>query len=135
MKPKTLSTVTIVLMVLHGAGLMFGAEEAAKMGIEKISDDALNMGKGAYEIAAFFNFFLASVLIAARNVDAAAMRAISKGIAVGYVLLLAGIVYHIQSLIPGQAPPAAAAGIFGVVAAWALYVAFGTKDASAEAPA
>ena len=132
MKPKILLTVTTILMVLHGLGLMVGAGEAAKMGIENISADALNMGTGAYEIAAFFNFFLAAVLIAARNVDTAALRAISKGIAVGYVILFAGIIYHIFTLIPGQAPPAAAGGIFGAIALWALYVAFGTKDEPAK---
>jgi len=128
MKPKTLLTVTIVLMVLHGLGLMFGAEDAAKMGIEDISDDALNMGKGAYEIASFFNFFLAAVLISARNVGAEALRALSKGIAIGYVLLTAGVIYHIFTLIPGQAPPAVMGGVFGAITLWALYVAFGTKD-------
>ena len=134
MKPKTLLTATTVLMVLHGLGLMFGAEDAAKMGIDNISADALNMGKGAYEIAAFFNFFLAAVLVAARNLETAALRAISKGIAVGYVMLFAGVIYHMFTLIPGQAPPAAAGGIVGAIALWALYVAFGTKDeAIAEA--
>ena len=128
MKPKVLLIVTTVLMVLHGLGLMLGAEEAASMGLPDLSADALNMGAGAYEIAAFFNFFLAAVLIAARNLDAIALRALSKGIAVGYVILTAGIIYHMQTLIPGQAPPAAAAGVFGAVTAWALYVAFGTKD-------
>ena len=59
MKPKVLLIVTTILMLLHGLGLMVGAEEAAKMGVENISADALNMGAGAYEIAAFFNFFLA----------------------------------------------------------------------------
>lgn len=129
MKPKTLLTVTTVLMVLHGLGLMFGAEEAAQMGVEDLSADALNMGKGAYEIAAFFNFFLAAVLISARQLEAAALRSLSKGTAVGYVIVLAGVVYHHLTLIDGQAPPIAAAGIFGALAAWALYVAFGTKDA------
>jgi len=135
MTPKTLLTVTTVLMIAHGLGLMVGAEDAAKMGIENISADALNMGKGAYEISAFFNLFLAAVLVSARKLDAVALRALSKGIAVGYVVLLAGIVYHIFTLIPGQAPPAAAGGIFGVIAAWALYVAFGTKDEVAQSQA
>ena len=133
MKPKTLLTVTTVLMIAHGLGLMFGAEDAAKMGIENISADALNMGKGAYEISAFFNLFLAAVLVSARNLETVALRALSKGIAVGYVVLLAGIVYHIFTLIPGQAPPAVMAGVFGAVALWALYVAFGTKDETAAA--
>ena len=128
MTPKALMNVTIALMVIHGLGLMVGAGEAAKMGIESISDDALNMGKGAYEIAAFFNFFLAAVLISARKVDIAAMRAISKGIAVGYGFLVVAVAYHMQTLIPGQAPPAPALAIVGGLAAWALYVAFGTKD-------
>jgi hypothetical protein len=128
MKPKSLLFVTIGLMTLHGLGLLLGAEEAAKMGLPDLSADALNMGKGAYELAAFFNLFLAAVLVSARNLDAVALRAISKGIAVGYVFLLAGVVYHIFTLIPGQAPPAAMAGVFGLITAWALYIAFGTQD-------
>ena len=133
MKPSTLLRVTTVLMIVHGLGLLFGAEDAAKMGIENISSDALNMGKGAYEISAFFNFFLAAVLVSARKLDAVALRAISKGIAVGYMLFFAGIVYHIFTLIPGQAPPAVMGGVFGAIALWALYVAFGTKDEAAQA--
>ena len=133
MTPKTLLIVTTVLMVLHGVGLMFGGEEAAKMGVTDLSADALNMGKGAYEIAAFFNFFLAAVLVSARNLGTVALRSISKGIAIGYVFLLAGIVYHMFSLIPGQAPPAAAGGVFGALTLWALFVAFGTKDEIAKA--
>ena len=132
MKPSTLLRVTTVLMIVHGLGLLFGAEGAAKMGIENISSDALNMGKGAYEISAFFNFFLAAVLVSAWKLDAVALRAISKGIAVGYMMLFAGIVYHIFTLIPGQAPPPFAGGIFGAIALWAAYVAFGTTDESTE---
>ena len=132
MKPSILLTITTVLMILHGLGLLFGAEGAAKMGIENISSDALNMGKGAYEICAFFNLFLAAVLVSARKLETAALRALSKGIAVGYVVLFAGVVYHIFTLIPGQAPPPFAGGIFGAIALWALYVAFGTKDEAAE---
>ena len=133
MKPKILLMVTIVLMTLHGVGLLFGAEEAAKMGIADISSDALNMGKGAYELAALFNLFLAAVLVSARKLETAALRALSKGIAVGYVVLFAGVVYHIFTLIPGQAPPAVMGGVFGAIALWALYVAFGTKDEAAQA--
>ena len=132
MTPKTLIIVTTVLMVLHGVGLFFGAEDAAKMGLPNLGADELNMGKGAYEIGAFFNLFLAAVLVPAIKLDAATQRALSRGIAVGYVILLAGIVYHIFTLIPGQAPPAPAGGVFGLIAAWALYVAFGTKDAVAN---
>jgi len=126
--PKTLIIVTTVIMSLHGLGLFFGAEDAAKMGLPDIGLDELNMGKGAYEISAFFNVFLAAVLVQAVKLDTAAQRVLSKGIAIGYVILLAGVVYHIFTLIPGQAPPAPAGGVFGVIAAWALYVAFGTKD-------
>lgn len=133
MKPKILLMVTIVLMTLHGVGLLFGAEEAAKVGIADISSDALNMGKGAYEISALFNLFLAAVLVSARKLETAALRALSKGIAVGYVVLFAGVVYHIFTLIPGQAPPAVMGGVFGAIALWALYVAFGTKDEAAQA--
>ncbi len=133
MKPKILLIVTTVLMALHGLGLLLGAEDAAKMGIEGISSDALNMGKGAYEISAFFNLFLVAVLASARKLEATALRALSKGIAIGYVVLFAGIIYHTFTLIPGQAPPAVAGGIFGAVALWALYVAFGTKDEVAAA--
>jgi len=133
MKPKTLLMVTIGLMVLHGLGLLLGAEEAAKMGLTDLSADVLNMGKGAFEISAFFNLFLAAVLISARNLNAAALRALSKGIAVGYVLLLGGIIYHTFTLIPGQAPPPAAGAVFGAIAAWACYVAFVTKDPEEEA--
>ena len=89
------------------------------------------MGQGAYELAAMFNFFLVAVLVPARGLDRISMRAISRGIAVGYVLLFLGVIYHIVTLIPGQAPPVAAAGIFGAIAAWALYVAFGTTDVAA----
>ena len=131
MTPKTLLMVTTILMILHGLGLLLGAEDAAKMGIDDLSADALNMGKGAYEISAFFNLFLAAVLISIRKLDTAALRAVSKGIAVGYVVLLAGIIYHIFTLIPGQAPPAAAGGVFGVITLWSLYVAFGTTDEAA----
>ena len=133
MKPKTLVTATLVLMALHGLGLLFGAGEAAKMGLPDITPDALNMGKGAYEIAAFFNLFLAAVLFQARKLDATAIRTLSKGIAIGYVVLTAGVVYHIFSLIPGQAPPGAMGGVFGAISLWALYVAFGTKDAELDA--
>ena len=128
MKPKTLLLVTIGLMALHGLGLLLGAEDAAKMGLPDITPDALNMGKGAYEIAAFFNLFLAAVLFQARKLDAAAIRTLSKGIAIGYVILCAGVIYHTFTLIPGQAPPVAAGGIFGAIALWSLYVAFGTTD-------
>ncbi len=130
MKPKTLIIVTTALMTLHGVGLFFGAEDAAKMGLPDIGADELNMGQGAYEISSFFNLFLAAVLVQALRLDAAGQRIISKGIAVGYIILLAGIVYHIFTLIPGQAPPAAAGGIFGALTAWSLYVAFGTKDSA-----
>lgn len=133
MKPKVLLMVTTVLMILHGVGIFFGASEAAKMGLPDLSADELNMAVGAFEIAAMFNIFLASVLISVRNTGTAALRAISKGIAIGYVFLFAGIVYHIQSLIPAQQPPVPMAGIFGALTLWALYVAFGTKDAEAAA--
>ena len=128
MTPKVLLWVTIVINALHGVGLMLGAKEAAAVGVPNITPEALNMGAGAYEIAAFFNFFLASVLIAARNFDAPALRTLSKGIAVGFVFLLAGVIYHMFTLIPGQAPPMPAGIIFGAITSWALYVAFGTKD-------
>ena len=62
MKPKTLIMVTLLLMALHGLGLFLGAEDAAKMGLPDIGADELNMGKGAYEIGAMFNFFLVAVL-------------------------------------------------------------------------
>ena len=128
MKPKVLLWVALVLNALHGVGLILGAKEAASAGLPNLTPEALNMGAGAYEIAAFFNFFLASILFAARGLDAPALRAISKGIAVGFVFLTAGIVYHSFSLIPGQAPPIFMGIIFGVITLWALYVAFGTKD-------
>ena len=115
-------------MALHGLGIFLGAEDAARMGLPDIGADELNMGKGAYEIAGMFNFFLVAILVQALRLNRAAQRALSKGIAVGYVLLLAGVVYHIFTLIPGQAPPPAAGGIFGLIAAWSLYVAFATKD-------
>ena len=63
------------------------------------------MGKGAYEIGAMFNFFLVAILVQALRLDTAAQRALSKGIAAGYVVLSAGVIYHIFTLIPGQAPP------------------------------
>lgn len=129
MSPKVLITVTIALNILHGIGIMFGAKEAAAMGVPNITPEALNMGAGAYEIAAFFNFFIAATLIPARSLGAVALRALSKGVAVGYVCLTGGIIYHMFSLIPGQAPPAPAGVIFGAITAWALYIAFATKDA------
>lgn len=128
MSPKALLTVTIVLNILHGVGIMFGAKEAAAIGVPNITPEALNMGAGAYEIAAFFNFFIAATLIPARGLNAIALRALSKGVATGYVCLTAGIIYHMFSLIPGQAPPPPAAAIFGAITAWALYVAFATQD-------
>ena len=131
MKTKHLFWFTIVLNALHGIGLMLGAKDAAQMGLPELSADVLNMGAGAYEIAAFFNFFVVAVLLSVRNFGTAEMRAISKGIAGGFVILTAGVVYHMFTLIPGQAPPAAAVGVFGAITAWALFVAFGTKDAEA----
>ena len=100
MKPKTLILVTTLLMTLHGLGLFLGAEEAAKMGLPDIGADELNMGKGAYEIGAMFNFFLVAILVQALRLDTAAQRALSKGIAAGYVVLSAGVIYHIFTLIP-----------------------------------
>ena len=47
--------------------------------------------------------------------------------------MTAGVIYHIFSLIEGQAPPAPMAVIFGLIALWALYVAFGTTDEAAAA--
>jgi hypothetical protein len=131
MNPKALLLITTFIMVLHGLAILFGAGSAAQMGVENISDDALNMGKGAYEIAGFFNLFLAAVLVSARKLDIAGLRALSRGIAIGWVFLFAGVLYHIATLIPGQAPPTAMGGVFGLVAAWAVYVAFGTKDEAA----
>ena len=95
MTPKTVITVTIVLMTLHGLGLALGAEEAAKLGIENISAAALNMGQGAFEVVAMFNFFLVAVLVPARQLDTGAMRTLSRGIAIGYLILFAGVIYHI----------------------------------------
>lgn len=131
MKPKILLTVTTVIMTLHALGLFFGASGAAQMGFGEtnpLSPDALNMGQGAYELAGVVNLFLAVVLISARKFEGEALRSIAKGIAVGWVLMTATVVYHVNSLIEGQAPPTPAIGIFGVITAWALYVAFGTKD-------
>ena len=130
MSPKVLITATIVINILHGVGIMFGAKEAAAIGVPNISPEALNMGAGAYEIAAFFNFFIAATLFPARGLDARALRALSKGVAVGYVCLTAGIIYHMFTLIPGQAPPVAAAIVFGAITCWALYVAFVTRDST-----
>ena len=71
MKPKTLIMVTLLLMALHGLGLFLGAEDAAKMWLPDIGADELNMGKGAYEIGAMFNFFLVAVLFPALRLDTA----------------------------------------------------------------
>ena len=128
MKPKVLLIVTTVLMLLHGLGMFLGASDAAQMGLPDLSADELNMATGAFEIAGMFNIFLASVLISIRNSGAAALRSASKGIAVGYVLLSAGVVYHMLTLIPAQQPPLPVAIVFGLIALWALYVAFGTTD-------
>ena len=130
MKPKILLTVTTVIMTLHALGLFLGASSAAQLGFENIplSPEALNMGQGAYELAGVVNLFLAAVLISARKFEGEALRSIAKAIAVGWVMMAALVVYHVNTLIEGQAPPTPAIGIFGVIAAWALYVAFGTKD-------
>ena len=57
MSPKTVFTVTGILMLLHGIMFFFGARDMVTTGVPNISDEALNMGKGAHEIVAFLIYF------------------------------------------------------------------------------
>ena len=69
MSPKTIFTVVGILILGHGAMFFFGAGDMATTGVPNISDEAFNVGKGAHEIVAFFNIFLAAVLLFSRNID------------------------------------------------------------------
>ena len=129
MTPKSVLTVSAVLFLLHGIGFFLGAEDIAKLGAGEISDLALKVGKGNNEIVAMFNLFGAFLMFAARGLDVPAGRTVTKGAAVGYITLFFGVIYHMQTLVPDQKPPLAVAVIFGLIAAWACYVAWGKKDA------
>ena len=131
MTPKILFTATGILFLLHGIGFFLGASDIAAMGVPELSPEALNMAVGAHEIVAMFNIFLAFVLLAARNLEPDAAKKIAQGTALGYIVLFAGVLYHMGSLIPEQAPPPMAGVIFGALTLWACYIAFGKKEASA----
>lgn len=131
MSPKAVLTVSGVLFLLHGIGFFLGAEEIAKLGAPDISETALKVGKGNNEIVAMFNLFAAFLMFAARGLDVSAARTVTKGAALGYVFLFIGIIYHMQTLVPLQQPPLAAAIIFAALTGWASYVAWGQKDESA----
>ena len=75
-----------------------------------------------------FNLFGAFLMFAARGLDVPAARTVTKGAAVGYLVLLVGLIYHMQTLVPLQKPPLVAAIIFGLITAWTGYVAWGIKD-------
>ena len=93
--------VTLLLMALHGLDSSWVRKTPRRWGPRHGADE-LNMGKGAYEIGAMFNFFLVAVLFPALRLDTAAQRALSR--ASPLAVLTVGVVYHIFTLIPGQAP-------------------------------
>ena len=128
MTPKVVITVAAVFNAIHGIAFVLTAGEMAKMGVPNISEDAFINGKGALEIAAMFNLFLASVLFFARSIDASSARKVAQGTGVGFILLFIGVVYHMMTLLPEQAPTMGAAVAFGLVTLWANYVAFIKKD-------
>ena len=132
MTPKIVLTTSAVIFLLHGIGFFLGAEEIAKLGAGEISELALKVGKGNNEIVAMFNLFGAFLMFAARGLDIPAARTVTKGAAVGYMVLFVGLIYHMQTLVPVQKPPLVAAIIFALITGWASYVAWGVKD---EAPA
>ena len=105
MSPKTVFTVAGVLMLLHGTMFFFGAEDLAATGIPNISDEALSMGKGFAEVVAFFNIFIAAVLLFCRDIDLESAKKVLTGVGVGCVSMVVGIVYHMQSLPPESGPP------------------------------
>ena len=108
MSPKAVLTVSGVLFLLHGIGFFLGAEEIAKLGAPDISETALKVGKGNNEIVAMFNLFAAFLMFAARGLDVSAARTVTKGPR-GLCFLFIGIIYHMQTLVPLQQPPLAAA--------------------------
>ena len=57
----------------------------------------------------------------ATGLDVPAARAVTKGAAY-YLVLFAGIIYHMQTLVPLQQPPLPAAVVFALIALWATYV-------------
>ena len=48
MSPQTIFTVVGILILVHGAMFFFGAGHMATTGVPNISDEALNVGKGAH---------------------------------------------------------------------------------------
>ena len=130
MSPKSVLTVSAVLFLLHGIGFFLGAEEIAKLGAGDISELALKVGKGNNEIVAMFNLFGAFLMFAARGLDVPAARTVTKGAAIGYIVMFAGIIYHMQTLVPLQQPPLPAAVVFALIALWATYVGWIQKDNS-----
>ena len=105
MSPKTIFTVVGILILVHGAMFFFGAGHMATTGVPNISDEALNVGKGAHEIVAFFNIFLAAVLLFSRNIDLESAKKVLTGVGIGCVVMVVGIAYHMQSMIIEHAPP------------------------------
>ena len=130
MSPKAVLTVSGALFLLHGIGFFLGAEEIAKLGAPDISETALKVGKGTMRLWRC-SIFAAFLMFAARGLDVSAARTVTKGAALGYVFLFIGIIYHMQTLVPLQQPPLAAAIIFAGLTGWASYVAWGQKDESA----
>ena len=128
MSPKTVFTVAGVLMLLHGTMFFFGAEDLAATGIPNISDEALSMGKGFAEVVAFFNIFIAAVLLFCRDIDSESAKKVLTGVGVGCVSMVVGIVYHMQSLPPENGPPLPVLIIFLLLSAWSFYIAILKKD-------
>ena len=129
MTPKIVHTAVGILILIHGIMFFLGAGEMANIGVPDISDEAFAMGKGAHEIVAMFNIFLAVVLLGSRNLDGAAATQVLKGTTVGLAFLTAGVAYHTQSLPTEMAPPLFAIAIFVGLTAWSGYVAWGKSPA------
>ena len=128
MSPKTIFTVVGILILGHGAMFFFGARDMATTGVPNISDKALNVGKGAHEIVAFFNIFLAAVLLFSRNIDLESGKKVLTGVGIGCVVMVVGIAYHMQSMIPEHAPPLPVLIVFLLLSIWSFYVALLKKD-------
>ena len=99
------------------------------MGVYDISATALMMAKGVHEIGAFFfSVFLAIVFFFCRDLDVSSAKKVLTGTAIGLLVTLAGIAYHIVTLPSGQAPPLPVLIVFSLLTAQAFYVALVKKD-------
>ena len=127
MTPKIVQTTIGTLILIHGILFMIGAGDLAKTGVPNISEAAFAMGKGAHEIVAMFNVFLALVLFSARNLVGEAATQVLKGTTFGLAALTAGVIYHSQSLPTEMAPPVPAIAIFVLLTSWSGYVAWRKK--------